>query len=441
MSAEASPRCERDPPLGGADGLSFETPLRPHAGAPRFTLPAFSAYGLELEYMIVDRDSLAVRPIAAQMLRALAGFDTSEATRGTLGWSNELACHVVELKNAVPTAALEHLAGLFQAEIREANRRLRPVNARLMPTAMHPWMAPAVETMLWSDPGLVYQTYDRIYGCRSHGFANVQSLQLNLPFADDDEFARLHAATRLVLPLLPAIAASSPIVEGRPSGLLDARLEACRTMSARTPRVTGLVIPETVRSRAEYEARILAPMYAEIEPCDPSGILRHEWLNSRGAIPRFERGAIEIRLLDVQECPRADVAIAAAVVAVVRALDDERFAPLAQQQAITTGSLHRMLLATIRDAGDALVDDASYLRALGIDAKRCRAGDVWRALLDACARGDDAAWWRPTLAGILAHGPLARRILRAMGGDIGRDRLAAVYEALCECLAEGRTFR
>lgn len=404
-------------------------------------IAAFGAYGIELEYMIVDRDSLAVRPIAAQMLRALAGFDTNEATRGTLGWSNELACHVVELKNAVPTAALEHLAGLFQAEIREANRRLRPVNARLMPTAMHPWMAPAVETMLWSDPGLVYQTYDRIYGCRSHGFANVQSLQLNLPFADDDEFARLHAATRLVLPLLPAIAASSPIVEGRPSGLLDARLEACRTMSARTPRVTGLVIPETVRSRAEYEARILAPMYAEIEPCDPSGILRHEWLNSRGAIPRFERGAIEIRLLDVQECPRADVAIAAAVVAVVRALYDERFAPLAQQQAITTGSLHRMLLATIRDAGDALVDDASYLRALGIDAKRCRAGDVWRALLDACARGDDAAWWRPTLAGILAHGPLARRILRAMGGDIGRDRLAAVYEALCECLAEGRTFR
>jgi gamma-glutamyl:cysteine ligase YbdK (ATP-grasp superfamily) len=413
----------------------------PKPAAARFTLPAFSAYGLELEYMIVDRDSLAVRPIAAQLLHALAGFDTSEAARGTLGWSNELACHVVELKNAVPTAALEPLADQFQAEIQEANERLRPANARLMPTAMHPWMAPAVETMLWSDPGLVYQTYDRIYGCRSHGFANVQSLQLNLPFADDDEFARLHAATRLVLPLLPAIAASSPIVEGRASALLDARLEAYRTMSARTPRVTGLVVPETIRSRAEYETRVLAPMYDEIAPCDPAGILRHEWLNSRGAIPRFERGAIEIRLLDVQECPQADVAIAAAVVAVVRALYDERFAPLAQQQAIATESLHRMLIATMRDADDALVDDAPYLRALGIDAARCSAGDAWCALLDACARGDDAAWWRPVVAGILAHGPLARRILRAVGADIGRERLAAVYETLCECLAEGRMFR
>src|SRR6185312_6356213 len=176
-------------------------------------------------------------------------------------------------------------------------------------------------------------------------------------------------------------------------------------------------------------------------PCDPTGILRHEWLNSRGAIPRFERGAIEIRLLDVQECPQADAAIAAAVVAVLRALYEERFTPLAQQQAIATESLHRMLLATTREADDALVDDASYLRALGIDAARCHAGDAWRALLDACARGDDAAWWRPVVADILAEGPLARRILRAVGGDISRGRLAAVYEALCECLAAGRMFR
>jgi len=182
-------------------------------------------------------------------------------------------------------------------------------------------------------------------------------------------------------------------------------------------------------------------MYDEIASCDPTGILCHEWLNSRGAIPRFQRGAIEIRLLDVQECPQADVAIAAAVITVVRALYDERFTPLAQQQSIATESLHRMLLATMRDADDALVDDAPYLRALGIDATHCRAGDAWRTLLDACARGDDAAGWRPVVAGILAEGPLARRILRAVGGDISRDRLAAVYEALCECLAEGRTFR
>ena len=56
--------------------------------------------------------------------------------------------------------------------------------------------------------------------------------------------------------------------------------------------------------------------------------------------------------------------------------------------------------------------------------------------------GDDgAAWWRPIVSAILAHGPLARRILRAVGRDVSRERLAPVYEELCRCLAEGRMFR
>jgi hypothetical protein len=29
----------------------------------------------------------------------------------------------------------------------------------------------------------------------------------------------------------------------------------------------------------------------------------HHFANSRGAIARFDRGAIEIRVIDIQECP------------------------------------------------------------------------------------------------------------------------------------------
>ena len=47
------------------------------------TLPAFSACGIELEYMIVDRDTLSVRPIADALLRArnrrLASIPASRA--------------------------------------------------------------------------------------------------------------------------------------------------------------------------------------------------------------------------------------------------------------------------------------------------------------------------------------------------------------------------
>ena len=89
-----------------------------------------------------------------------------------------------------------------------------------MPTGMHPWMDPAREFELWPHGDReIYAAFDRIFDCRGHGWANLQSMHLNLPFADDDEFGRLHAAIRALLPLLPALAASSPFADGHARGL------------------------------------------------------------------------------------------------------------------------------------------------------------------------------------------------------------------------------
>ena len=382
--------------------------------------------------MIVDRESLAVRPLADRLLRALAERDASPR----VGWSNELVRHVVEVKNACPARDLASLPACFREAIATANAILSAEHAQLMPTAMHPWMDPRRETALWD--GDVYRAYDRIYGCNGHGWANLQSMQVNLPFATDSEFARLHAAIRLVLPLLPAIAASSPIVDGAPSGLLDFRLDAYRRICAVTPSVPGRVIPETVETRAEYDAKVLRPMYAELAPRDPDGVLAHEWLNARGAIARFDRGAIEIRVIDAQECPQVDLAIAAATANVVRSLYDGRYAPLDEQQAIGTDVLHDTLVASIRDGDEAVVDDVEYLHALGMPTSSCVARDVWASLLRD-VDGEDA-WWQPTIDAILREGPLARRILRAIGADPDRARIAGVYRALCGCLADGRMF-
>lgn len=387
--------------------------------------------------MIVDRDSLAVRPIADCLLRAFAGCDASDVERDTVGWSNELVRHVIEIKNSAPTPDVASLPPRFHDEIREANAVLAAHGARLMPTAMHPWMNPKRETRLWD--GDIYRAYDRIYGCSGHGWANLQSMHINLPFADDTEFARLHAAIRLVLPLLPALAASSPIADGKATGLLDFRLDAYRSICAITPSVAGRVIPETVETHAEYDAKILRPMYAQIAPHDPEGVLRHEWLNSRGAIARFDRAAIEIRIVDMQECPHADAAIAAATSAVVKSLYDERYAPLDDQQAITVDVLEALLLATIRDADRAIIDDVEYLHALGMPTSRCSAGDVWASLL--ADVGGARAWWQPAIDLILRDGPLARRILYATGSTPDHHRLHAVYRTLCQCLEDGRMFQ
>jgi gamma-glutamyl:cysteine ligase YbdK (ATP-grasp superfamily) len=381
--------------------------------------------------MIVDRDSLAVRPIAGGLLKALAQTHAPD-----VGWSNELVRHVVEIKNPRPTLDLAWLPARFHDEIVAANRLLAAQDAQLMPTAMHPWMDPQRETTLWDDD--IYRTYDRIYGCNGHGWSNLQSMHVNLPFADDAEFARLHAAIRLVLPLLPALAASSPIAEGVPSGLLDFRLDAYSRNCSITPRVAGCLIPETVETRAEYDAKILRPMYAEIARFDPDRVLQYEWLNSRGAIARFDRCAIEIRVIDVQECPHVDLAIAAATAAVVKSLYDERYAPLDEQQAIGIDVLHDVLLASIRDADDAVVDDIDYLHALGMPQSRCIAGDIWASLLRDVDGTD--AWWQPTVDVILREGPLARRVLRALDGDASRGRIAGVYRTLCQCLEDGRMF-
>ncbi|HUW51267.1 MAG TPA: glutamate-cysteine ligase family protein [Sulfuricella sp.] len=408
-------------------------------------LHAFAGYGIELEYMIVDRHTLSVLPVADELLRRMAGSRTSELRMGGLALSNELVMHLIELKNTGPESALalKSLSSSFQAEIRHVNKILEPLNARLMPTAMHPWMNPSAETRLWPhDNTAIYRAYDRIFDCKRHGWANLQSMHLNLPFAGDNEFARLHAAIRLVLPILPALAASSPFAEGRNSGFLDYRMENYRTHQARVASTIGQVIPATAMSCAGYDSQVMQPMYREIAALDPESVLHHEWLNVRGAAPRFERSAIEIRVIDVQECPLADFAIAAAVANLVGTLYDARWTPFAEQQEIGTDALAGIMLACIRDADQADIANAAYLRLLGLPDRRCKAGELWQHLVETMSWGylDQRSEWQEPLDVILRSGPLARRILRATGTACDRSRLEDVYRQLCDCLAEGRMF-
>lgn len=407
-------------------------------------LHAFTGYGVELEYMIVDRQTLSVLPLADALLReaSASGTYVSDIKRGSFAWSNELVLHLVELKNWQPAPELAPLPAGFQSEIGVINRLLEPMCAHLMPGAMHPWMDPRTETRLWPhDNAEIYRAYDRIFDCKKgHGWANLQSMHLNLPFADDAEFARLHAATRLILPIIPALAASSPIADGKLSGWMDFRMEAYRTNALRVPSSTGEVIPQTITSRAEYEKQILAPLYRDIAALDPAGVLQNEWLNSRGAIARFDRNAIEIRVIDMQECPQADLAIAAAVVAAVRALYDATTATLQMQQQISTDALVRILHACMHDAEQAVIDDGAYLRMLGFPGDHCEVRVLWQHLVGRMPADNHWHIWQAPLGVILEEGPLARRILHAVGSTFDQSRLAAVYRELCDCLGEGRMF-
>jgi len=406
---------------------------------PEQPLHLFEGWGIELEYMIVSRDTLDVLPVSDQVLHAVSGTYASEVPRGATSWSNELVLHVIETKTNGPAASLHGLAAEFQADVAAIDAILAPLGGRLMPTGMHPWMDPFAETKLWPhDYNAVYEAFNRIFDCRGHGWSNLQSTHINLPFADDAEFGRLHAAIRLVLPILPALAASSPLMDGGATGVLDNRLEVYRQNAHKLPSLSGKVVPERFWTRADYEGVLLAGLYRDVAPHDPDGILQEEWLNARGAIARFDRHAIEIRVLDIQECPLADLAIAALAGEAVRAGVDEVWQSTAAQQEWEVGPLAAILLACIRDVGAAVIDDARYLEAFGFPRGRATAAELWRHLRAELL--PEAGEFAHALYVILEKGTLARRILLALDGDTSREKLAKVYQRLCDCLARGEMF-
>lgn len=404
--------------------------------------PLFSAYGIELEYMIVGREQLNVLPLAAQALEHhAAAAKAAPVTPGEplLDWSNELVLHVIEVKNPQPQP-LQRLPAAFQQAVQQMDQQLLESDAQLLPTAMHPWMQPAAETRLWPHEATgIYRAYDRIFNCRRHGWANLQSMHINLPFASEAEFMRLHAVLRLLLPLLPALAASSPLVDGAVSGFADTRMEVYRHNADAVPILAGAVIPRPVASIEEYQRHILQPMYDAIAPFDPDQVLQHEWLNSHGAIARFERNAIEIRVVDMQECPQADIAIASAAIALAKKLYFDREAE-PQRTGVATERLAQILEACVRDAEFAVIDDPAYLALLQVPAQRCSAREVWQHLTDGFSEQDLTPADRAALQTILQRGPLARRILDALDGDYRPPHLHEIYRELGTCLQVGRQF-
>lgn len=412
-----------------------------HSAIP---LAAFSAVGLEIEYALVDCVTLDCRPIADQLLTNVRGEVVGEQADGRLAWSNEFFLHVLELKNPAPTDDLTSLQADLQRAVHKMNRRLKAHGACLMPGAIHPWMEPTTEGCRWPfGETEIYDAYASIFNCQTHGWANLQSMHINLPFADDTEFARLHAAVRLVLPLIPALAASSPVANGKLTGFADFRLETYRTNASAYPSITGHVIPETVLSEAEYRQKILQPMYRAIAPVDPHGILQHDWLNSRGAIARFDRNAIEIRVTDTQECVAADLAVASAIIHVTQALYQRSLSKPAAAPACSTLALEAILLNCISDGESTVVDDARYLAALGWQrGSWCTAAELWRHLQSQPVLGTLAV--NPGSAQIveqiLQHGTLSRRIVDSLGTAPTRERLRAVYLQLCACLEHDRMF-
>lgn len=409
-------------------------------------LHLFEGYGIEMEYMLVKQADLSVYPAVDKLFSAVTDEkmeDVDDIERGEIAWCNELVLHVVELKTNGPASKLNGLIKQFQSSVQDVNKILAKTHACLMPTGAHPLMDPDRETKLWPyGYQEVYNIFNRIFNCRGHGWSNLQSTHLNLPFANDAEFAVLHTAIRLLLPIMPALSASTPIIDGKPTGMVDTRLQYYLTNQAKIPSITGHVVPEVVLSRAEYEERILAQIYKDISPHDPNKILQFEWLNSRGAIARFDRNAIEIRILDIQECPQADLGVIALIVATLRAITEERWENFASQAEWSEQALSQIWRDVIKHGQATIIHDSTYLRAFGFPGSSATVRELWQHIYTQIFNEYDEYELeiKQAVALILNKGNLSERITHSLSGDYRADAIKDVYRELTECLGKGQLF-
>ncbi|WP_417872568.1 glutamate-cysteine ligase family protein [Xanthomarina gelatinilytica] len=399
----------------------------------------FEVYGIELEYMLVYNNTFKVAPIVDKLLTKKAGEQASDVENGAIAWSNELVAHVVELKTNGPSDNLDALSDLFHKNVLEINAILKPLQAHLLPTAAHPLLNPLRDTELWKHSySEVYELYNRIFNCKGHGWSNVQSTHINLPFYDDKEFEKLHAAIRVILPLIPGLCASSPILEGKNTGFKDARLEYYKTNQKEIPELTGLVIPERVFTKVDYYATIFEPIKKAIKPHDTNNILDHHFLNSRGAIARFDRNAIEIRLVDIQESPKADMAICVLIIEVLKLLVNKKLAPIQQQKKWLKQELFNVLNPTIKDAENYHISNLDYLNLFLIH-ETVSVKNLWKHLYG-LAKDQIHETHHESIETILNEGTLATRILNAVGTDFTEAKIKNVYSRLADCLQKNTVF-
>ncbi|WP_179319269.1 glutamate-cysteine ligase family protein [Winogradskyella helgolandensis] len=400
----------------------------------------FDVYGIELEYMLVKNDNFKVAPQVDELLTLKAGELKADIENGNIAWSNELVAHVIELKTNGPTKSTDDLSEKFHKNILEIDALLQPLNLQLLGSASHPLMNPDTDTQLWKHSySEVYALYNTIFNCKGHGWSNVQSTHINLPFYDDKEFEKLHAAIRIILPLLPGLCASSPILEGNITGFKDTRLEFYKTNQKEIPELTGLVIPERVFSKLDYHATIFEPIKKAIKPYDKNNILDQHFLNSRGAIARFDRNAIEIRLMDIQECPKADIAICAFVIEVLKVLVSKKLCSLKAQKSWIKEDLFPLLNDAIKYAENSKIENKEYLKLFRIKSPST-VNDVWKHLYK-IVKPKLHKSHHDAIEFILEEGTLATRLLKAIGNDTSEGHIISVYRNMQNCLKTNDLFQ
>jgi len=290
-------------------------------------------------------------PIVDKVIKSLHGRVVNYVRLSKFTLGKELQSHVAEFKANTPF----HSPKVFEETMHEAVVRVsdfieKRYGAYLLGLGMHPLIR-LDDVKVWSHRDRqIYVALSRVFNLAQHGWLNIQSFQLNLPYSDERRAVTLHNALANILPYIPAVSASSPIYESKIGEFVDNRLHFYQINQKEVPSIAGDIVPEYVNSFEEYE-KVTIERYSQdlMRANAPKCILYKEWLNSRGAVFRFDRRAIEIRIMDEQECIKSDVALSCFVRACLRGFIREN------EEHLPHSLLAEDLRAVIKDGLDAKV--------------------------------------------------------------------------------------
>jgi gamma-glutamyl:cysteine ligase YbdK (ATP-grasp superfamily) len=285
------------------------------------TYGTLEVLGPEHEFSIVDHQLKAL-PIVDKVIKDFHGRVVNFVEQPNFAFGKELQLHVMEVKPNEPFRSPE----AFEQRMQNAVLILldfleQKYQANLLGTGMHPLLR-LEDTRVWPHRHRqIYQAMSRIFNLKQHGWLNIQSFQLNLPYFREKDAILLNNTLAVLCTYLPAIAASSPIYEGEFGENIDNRLRFYMTSQEELPSITGDVVPEYMHSFRQYREEIIEKYSLDMAHAGADKLLLHrEWINSRGVIIRFDRRALEIRVMDEQECIKSDVALSCFIRAALRGL-------------------------------------------------------------------------------------------------------------------------
>jgi carboxylate-amine ligase len=175
--------------------------------------------GVEEELMVVDPETLALSPAVYELLEETAGADLPGVLK------TELFASVVELATDVcadAAEALESLRVLRSAAAEAASRR----GVRVAAAGSHPFSSPAEQEIAREQRYASFVEYAGMSARRQ----GVSGVHVHIGMPDGETCYRVLEAVLPWLPVLLAVSANSPYLDGSETGLLSTRAEVLATL-------------------------------------------------------------------------------------------------------------------------------------------------------------------------------------------------------------------